>query len=473
MIKQFFLKNTSITRVISFGAALLFAAALIGGGNGLLFSQTAQIIIPSELSTNTKACLKCHNNKTPALVAQWHKSKHYENNFGCYECHRAASSEKDALQHNGFLISVIVSPGDCSNCHMQEAGDFHASNHAKAIDCVTGSVGKLVAEYLLGNNELKTAAFPKGASAANANGCWRCHGCEVKVDQNGKLDPATWPNTGIGRINPDGSKGSCSACHPGHAFSATAARRPETCKKCHAGKASLFEYAIYMQSRHGINYANNTDGMNLDSSPWVAGVNYTAAPTCATCHMTAAPTIAPTHNVSLRLIKGGYINKKIMKKVCAACHTATLFENYYQQASAQAALVKNKWKDPATDIYAAAVDLLKEIKGDKYNLLTNPIDFTYSGITKNVNVAGLAAFMLSPQIVEDNNMALATTWYSTFIPQVQALIDKGMKSPQTTPLAKTLKDKLDCWTGQATYGNSKWPKGSLFDGPLADCPKKR
>ena len=26
-------------------------------------------------------------------------------------------------------------------------------------------------------------------------------------------DPATWPNTGIGRINPDGSEGSCTACH--------------------------------------------------------------------------------------------------------------------------------------------------------------------------------------------------------------------------------------------------------------------
>ena len=27
------------------------------------------------------------------------------------------------------------------------------------------------------------------------------------------MDPKTWPNTGIGRINPDGSEGSCSACH--------------------------------------------------------------------------------------------------------------------------------------------------------------------------------------------------------------------------------------------------------------------
>jgi len=43
----------------------------------------------------------------------------------------------------------------------------------------------------------------------------------VKVRGDGTLDPATWPNSGIGRINPDGSKGSCSSCHAG-----TASRRP-------------------------------------------------------------------------------------------------------------------------------------------------------------------------------------------------------------------------------------------------------
>ena len=52
---------------------------------------------------------------------------------------------------------------------------------------------------------------------------------------NGKFDPATWPNTGIGRINPDGSAGSCSACHTRHSFSKAQAREPQTCGKCHLG----------------------------------------------------------------------------------------------------------------------------------------------------------------------------------------------------------------------------------------------
>ncbi len=71
-----------------------------------------------------------------------------------------------------------------------------------------------------GNRGMVTPAFQKGVSAAAVSGCWQCHGSEVKVLPGGKLDPATWPNTGIGRINPDGSEGSCSACHSRHSFSA-------------------------------------------------------------------------------------------------------------------------------------------------------------------------------------------------------------------------------------------------------------
>ena len=70
---------------------------------------------------------------------------------------------------------------------------------------------------------------------AVAVGCMQCHGSTIKVLPNGKFDPATWPNTGIGQINPDGSWGSCSACHARHAFSVAQAREPETCGKCHLG----------------------------------------------------------------------------------------------------------------------------------------------------------------------------------------------------------------------------------------------
>jgi len=50
----------------------------------------------------------------------------------------------------------------------------------------------------------------EGGPAA-ANGCRQCHGSEVKYLGDGKFDSDTWPNSGIGRINPDASKGTCAA----------------------------------------------------------------------------------------------------------------------------------------------------------------------------------------------------------------------------------------------------------------------
>lgn len=48
----------------------------------------------------------------------------------------------------------------------------------------------------------------------------------------------THPNTGIGRINPDGNSGSCNACHVRHAIALDPARRPEHCGKCHMSVTS-------------------------------------------------------------------------------------------------------------------------------------------------------------------------------------------------------------------------------------------
>ncbi len=66
--------------------------------------------------------------------------------------------------------------------------------------------------------------------------------------EGGKLDPATWPNSGIGRINPDGSEGSCSACHSRHKFSVEQARNPENCGKCHMG-TDYPQLEIYQESK--------------------------------------------------------------------------------------------------------------------------------------------------------------------------------------------------------------------------------
>ena len=109
---------------------------------------------------------------------------------------------------------------------------------------------------------------------------------QIVRDELGKplFDSDTWPNTGIGRINLDGSRGSCTACHSRHDFSRRRARQPENCGKCHLGPDHP-QKEIYEESKHGIAYRDLKDDMNMDSPQWVLGQDYSQAPTCATCHM--------------------------------------------------------------------------------------------------------------------------------------------------------------------------------------------
>ena len=88
------------------------------------------------------------------------------------------------------------------------------------------------------------------------------------------MDHNTWPNTGIGRINPDGSRGSCIACHSKHSFRASVARQPENCGKCHLGPDHP-QKEVNEESKHGIAFftAQVGDGRNamniLKIGQWV------------------------------------------------------------------------------------------------------------------------------------------------------------------------------------------------------------
>jgi len=152
----------------------------------------------AQLSQQSQACVGCHEATSPGLIGQWRESGHQKSHVGCFECHKADKGDPDAFDHNGFLIATIVSPKDCSQCHNKEYQEFEASHHSEAAK-ILGSLDNVLAEVVEGNM--------KHDSPAAVNGCWQCHGGEVKVLANGKLDPATWPNTGVGRLNPDGSKG--------------------------------------------------------------------------------------------------------------------------------------------------------------------------------------------------------------------------------------------------------------------------
>lgn len=343
-----------------------------------------------------KGCIKCHSDLSPGIFGEWKKSAHKAKGVDCYDCHKAKEGDKAALKHNNAFINVIVTPKTCANCHEKEVAQQQRSHHAKAGN-ILASLDNLLGEVI------------GGPAAVNA-GCLQCHGGVVKVDVDGRPTPQTWPNTGIGRINPDGSLGSCSACHVRHSFSSAQARTPDTCGKCHLGPDHP-QMEIYNESKHGINYRAKIDEMNLKSKKWVVGVDYTAAPTCSSCHMGATKEQKVTHDVGERIswtlrpaistklnmirlsngeefdqaqgqplpkvgdsVKGAKVTEILtweqrrdkMKDVCAACHTSTTVDGHYKQFDDLVDLYNDKYAKPI-----AAV--MKELE-DKGYLTREPMD---------------------------------------------------------------------------------------------------
>ena len=417
----------------------------------------------NELSQETKNCISCHRQESPAVYEQWGSSKHYRANVGCFECHTASKDDPDAFEHYGETISIIVSPKDCAKCHEHEVAEFNASHHAKGAR-ILGSLDNVLAEVVEGNNGFKTTAFPHGVSAAAVNGCWQCHGTEVKVLEGGKLDPATWPNTGIGRINPDGSEGSCAACHSRHEFSAAQARTPDTCGKCHMGPDHP-QIEIFNESKHGIAYYANIHKMNLDSPKWIVGEDYDAAPTCATCHMSATKEQPVTHDVGLRIswnnrpaisvrpevadAKMGLPGKDIpwqkrrenMVGVCVNCHNRNFVDAFYDQYDALIDLYHEKFAKPGLALYEAAQPLLHKPK------FSNKLDFVWFEIWHHEGRrARHGASMMGPDYTHwHGTYEVARNFYTEYIPELRELAREGLHSdePEKKEAAQKLTALLD------------------------------
>ncbi|MEE9270894.1 MAG: multiheme c-type cytochrome [Candidatus Krumholzibacteria bacterium] len=112
----------------------------------------ADTTIPSAMSKETAECIECHATETVGIYQEWGTSKHYRANVGCFECHSADKNDPDAFDHNGHLVSIIVSPKDCSRCHPREVKEFDESHHAKAGQ-ILGSLDNFLADIVEGNWE--------------------------------------------------------------------------------------------------------------------------------------------------------------------------------------------------------------------------------------------------------------------------------------------------------------------------------
>ena len=368
-----------------------------------------------KLSKEGKACVGCHEAQSPSFVQEWKLSKHAAKGIDCYACHRADRSDPDAMDHNGFTIAILVTPKDCGRCHANQEKEMTSSHHAKAGD-ILNSLDNYLGEVV-------------GGPEAVAVGCLQCHGAKVKVRANGKLDTNSWPNTGIGRINPDGSKGSCSACHIRHNFSKAQAREPEICGKCHLGPDHP-QIEVYEESKHGIVYAANKDRLHMDRDSWVVGRDYTAAPTCATCHMSASPNQPVTHDVGARISwtlrppiskKQENADKKrsAMEDICSSCHSAPFVEGFYNQFDNLVNLYDTKFGKPAMAIRKELMDKGKISKAD----FDDKLDWIYWELWHHEGRrARHGAAMSGPDYAWWHGIYdVAKNFYTEFLPEVKSV----------------------------------------------------
>jgi len=290
----------------------------------LLFAQgTAKKEKAPPVSQETLACFECHKLYTPGIVEDWQRSLHAKSTpslalkkaertrrisakkvpsslagvvVGCFECHGLnGEKHKDHFEHEGFKVNVVVTPKDCATCHPVEEKEYSGSKKAHAL----GNLSKNPVYHTLVGTIISNKVVEKGkvlqketSDLTRQETCFGCHGTEIKVSglQSIETEVGTiqvpkltnWPNQGVGRINPDGSLGACTSCHPRHQFSIEVARKPYTCSQCHL-EPDVPAWNVYKESKHGNIFSSNYLKWNFDSVPWRLGKDF-QAPSCATCH---------------------------------------------------------------------------------------------------------------------------------------------------------------------------------------------
>tara|TARA_R110002126_G_scaffold27665_18_gene92882 strand:- start:4249 stop:5844 length:1596 start_codon:yes stop_codon:yes gene_type:complete len=453
----------------------------------------------------SRACVDCHAQSTPGIIDHWKSSTHATTGVGCLECHQAHPQDADAFAHYGQTVATIVTPLDCAKCHEQVFHEFTRSHHAAAGD-ILASLDNFLAETVEGSREKFNPHSPtpgrsmgdsvNGMASANT-GCQQCHGSKValigsdgkaitvddlKPDENGRptnmdavgritrrddgrphLDSGTWPNTGIGRLNLDGSRGSCSACHSRHDFSPRRARQPENCGKCHLGPDHP-QKEIFEESKHGVAYRDLKDRMGLDSKEWVLGKDYSQAPTCATCHMSGnlrnggrithdpGERISWTNRPPISLVMDTDINGHVvktddpaerealtvdtweakrqrMKDTCMHCHTGSYVDGFYAQYDDFIHLYNEKFAKPGTSI----MDALLEQEMLTPTNFDEEIEWTWFYLWHHEGRrARHGASMMAPDYAHWHGMyEVSERFYIELIPQARHLVEEARAAGRT------------------------------------------
>ncbi|MFQ6037210.1 MAG: multiheme c-type cytochrome [Candidatus Aminicenantales bacterium] len=300
----------------------VFAVLLVlAGGIWVSAEEREEVLAP--VSDQTEECLDCHRLYTPGIVEDWLTSEHAHGTpafslrkaplerevsrqdvpesllnvaVGCYECHsQNPDKHKDNFEHFEYRINMVVSPRDCAVCHEEEAKQYLGSKKANAhFNLSKNPVYHMLVETITSLKAIESETIIQGASSdeAKAETCYACHGTVVGVEGFRTLETdlgeiqvpvlTNWPNQGVGRVNPDGTPGACTACHPRHSFAVEIARKPNTCSQCHL-EPDVPAWNVYRESKHGNIFASRKDRWNWGRIPWVVGEDF-QAPTCAVCH---------------------------------------------------------------------------------------------------------------------------------------------------------------------------------------------
>ncbi|MBW2435903.1 MAG: hydroxylamine oxidase [Deltaproteobacteria bacterium] len=277
------------------------------------------------VSEATAECLECHAVIHPGIVKDWQDSRHAKitpkqamavdglalkvssktvpdnlqnNTVGCAECHTLRpKAHADTFEHNGYDVHVVVSPNDCATCHSSEAEQYTKNLMSHAYDNLDANqLYQKLQLSIIGRKKFKDGkiTLEPANAATKAETCYYCHGTKLKVTGTETRDTELagelefpiingWPNQGVGRVNLDGSRGSCAACHTRHAFSIEMARKPYTCKECHVGP-DVPAFKVYAASKHGNIFSAMNQSWDFNAVPWTIGQDFTA-PTCGACHV--------------------------------------------------------------------------------------------------------------------------------------------------------------------------------------------
>jgi hypothetical protein len=442
------MKKLLFCTVISAMLFLLALPAVVSSQAEQDMAKQKEFRIERSISEAGVACIQCHKQEHPGIFGDWANSRHANANITCIDCHRAEQTDPDVSKEHfrqyeksdsqwgrkqyRVPVAGVVTPKDCSRCHPDEAEQYKRSKHANTLEIIWK-----IDPWL---NKGMNSDFER------ASGCFYCHGTVLETDEEGNLTPETWPNVGVGRMNLDGSKGSCSSCHTRHRFSVMEARKPQACGQCHLGPDHP-QIEIYTESKHGAIYDSFGDEYNWDAAPgtWSPGVDY-RAPTCASCHMSGAGSTRTTHDVTERLsweiqapltvrpsdfkafpAKTNWeVERKKMKEICLQCHGNNWVDDHYATF--------DKVVEEYNEVYfKPARDLMNELyeKGlvDDEKMFDEKIEVEYYELWHHEGRrARMGAAMMAPDYTWWHGFYEVKHRYNSFMKEGRELIKHNKKA---------------------------------------------